>query len=103
MSQNGFIDYVIDILSPLYQVKARKLFGGYGLYINNKIFAITVKQELYFKYKHTISKFFPELNLEPLSYEKNGKTIQMSYWKVPAEILEDQESLGQLLKVLLEN
>lgn len=57
MSKSDFLDYVIDCLSPLYQVKARKLFGGYGLYISNKIFATIVNQELYFKNFHEVALF----------------------------------------------
>lgn len=32
ISSDAFLDYVMDILSPLYTIKARKMFGGYGLY-----------------------------------------------------------------------
>jgi len=103
MSNTDFLDYVIDLLSPLYPVKARKLFGGYGLYIDNKIFAIIEDHELYLKYNNKISEYFTKLDLEYFSYERKGKTIKMSYWKVPPEILEDQESLSQCLRILSES
>ena len=102
ITSDEFLDYVIDILSPLYQVKTRKLFGGYGLYINGKIFALIAQQELYFKAHNKATEFFIKFNSEPFSYKKRGKIIKMSYWKVPAEILENPELLQQCLSISLQ-
>ena len=44
-----------------------------------------------------------QFDSEPFSYERNGKIIKMSYWKVPPEILEDQELLEQWLRVSLQD
>lgn len=97
-----FLDYIIDILGPTYTVKARKMFGGYGLYIDSKIFAIIVVQELYFK-AHTAeaTAFFERFDSKPFSYERNGKIVKMSYWKVPPEVLENEDLRDQWLYVSL--
>ncbi|WP_375326339.1 TfoX/Sxy family protein [Candidatus Tisiphia endosymbiont of Nemotelus uliginosus] len=102
ITSDEFLDYVIDILSPLYQVKTRKLFGGYGLYINGKIFALIAKQELYFKASNQAMEFLIKFDSEPFSYKKRDKIIKMSYWKVPAEILENPELLQQCLSISLQ-
>lgn len=101
ISSDEFLDYVIDTISPLYIAKARKMFGGYGLYINDKIFALIIQQELYFK-AGTFAEFFKKFDSEPFSYEKRGKIVKLPYWKVPSEILEDQELLEQWLNVSLQ-
>ncbi len=103
ISGDAFLDYVMDILSPLYTIKARKMFGGYGLYTNGKIFGLIARKELYFKANEKAAEWFMQFDSEPFSYERNGKIIKMSYWKVPPEILEDQESLEQWLRVSLQD
>lgn len=44
-----YCDYAIDLLSPWAKVTARKMFGGYGIYRQGKMFAIIVDDTLYFK------------------------------------------------------
>ena len=33
------------------------------------------------------------MNSEPFSYQKKGKTINISNWRVPVEVLEDADTL----------
>jgi DNA transformation protein len=94
-----FVDYVIELLEPFNVVRARKMFGGYGLYIDNKIFALIIDRELYFKANSETSKFFAQWGSTPFSYQRQGKNIQMSYWRVPPVVLENQELLEKWLKV----
>ena len=42
MTNSGFVDYIIDCLSPYGNISARRMFGGYGLYLNQIIFAIII-------------------------------------------------------------
>ncbi len=103
ISGDEFLDYIIDTLSSLYEIKARKMFGGYGLYINAEIFALIIKKELYFKANKKTSAWFMQFDSEPFSYKRNGKLIKLSYWKVPPEVLENQALLEQWLRVSLED
>ena len=32
MKNNGFVEYIIDLLSEYGDISSRKMFGGYGLY-----------------------------------------------------------------------
>lgn len=99
MQGSEFLNYVLDSINQFYQIRSRKMFGGYGLYIGNKIFAIIADQELYFKAGSDVSDFLIQFDSEQFSYERNGKIIKMSYWRVAPEILDDLEMLKRLLDI----
>ncbi len=97
MSKNGFVDYVLhDAMQGIRGLTARAMFGGYGLYKDGVVFGIIADDELYFKVDEKNLPQYKERGSQPFKYEgKNRKVIAMSYWEVPAEILEDRERLGE--------
>ncbi|MBY0353267.1 TfoX/Sxy family protein [Candidatus Babeliales bacterium] len=95
MNNNGFVDYVLDALSPHGNIKARKMFGGYGIYKNDLCFALIINDVLFFKVDKGDEKRFEEYGSQPFSYEnKQGKKVIMSYWQLPVDILENPAKLA---------
>ncbi len=75
-------------------VTVRAMFGGYGLYKKGIVFGIIADDELYFKVDDKNRAPYEARGSEPFTYEaKKGKRVAMSYWKVPADILEDPNVL----------
>lgn len=99
MSKNEFLEYILELLSEENNITSRSMFGGYGIYKNNKIFAIIIDDELYFKVGKSNLDYFTNAGLEPFQYEKNGKTVYVSYYKAPPEIYENQELLAELVEL----
>lgn len=96
MNQNSFVEYVKDILHPFGDIRAKSMFGGYGIYCNDLFFALIAGGELYFKGdKGQASEFFKESGSEPFIYEGGDKKVTMNYWKVPEDVLEDNDSLSK--------
>ena len=94
MAKNEYCNYILDLLSPIGNVTARAMFGGYGIYCNGIIFAIIVDDTLYFKVDYTNRSNYENKGSEPFSYDaKNKKNIVMSYWQVPPDVLDDNEQL----------
>ena len=93
MTNSGFVDYIIDLLSDFGNISARRMFGGYGLYLNKIIFAIIIDDELYFKADSDLAIEYKKAGSYPFTYQKNDKTVALSYWYVPAEIIEAQDLL----------
>jgi DNA transformation protein and related proteins len=89
MNKNGFIDYIVDLLSDYGNITKRYMFGGCSLYLNKKIFAIIIDDELYFKADKVIAEEFKDFGSRPFTYKLENKTIAMSYWYVPVEVIED--------------
>ena len=83
--------YVIDLLSPWGEVSSRAMFGGFGLYFKEQIFAIIADDMLYFKVDDKNISDYKRIGSEPFTYEAKGKKVILSYWLVPTEIIEDDE------------
>lgn len=84
----------MEILAPHGEITVRSMFGGYGIYKNGVIFALIAYDELYFKVDESNKSQYKKFGSEPFTYEAKGKKSTMSYWKVPIEILEDEEQIG---------
>ena len=95
MSDNGFVEYILDLLSPYGNIRSRRMFGGYGIYLDKLIFALIIDNELYFKVNDSLFDEYKQAGSYPFTYQRNGKTITFSYWYIPVQIIENQESLKE--------
>ena len=97
MKKSSFVDYVTgDLLGGISGVRARAMFGGHGIYKGDTIFGIIVGDELYFKVGDSNRKDYEKASSEPFVYTAKGnKRVTMSYWKVPAEAMEDLQVLEE--------
>jgi DNA transformation protein len=89
-----FIAYVIDQLAPCAQVAARRMFGGAGLYAHGLFFGLISSDTLYFKVDDSNRADFVARRCEPFQpIVRNQVVYSMSYFQVPADILEDVDEL----------
>ncbi len=89
-----YCEYIIDQLSDWGNVTSKKMFGGYGLYYRGKIFALIIEEILYFKVDASNKTDYENADSTQFSYQAKGKTIQVSYWQVPIDVLDDREELA---------
>lgn len=90
-----YCDFLIDALTPWAPVRARAMFGGFGLYKADLMFGLVADEVLYLKVDDTNRADYEAAGTGPFTYSSNGKTRSMSYWQVPAEVLEDEEIFAQ--------
>lgn len=93
MINNSFLDYILDILLAYGNVKSRRMFGGFGIYLSGIMFAIIINNEIYFKVDSILAKKYKALGSYPFTYKRHNKIIALSYWIVPPEVLEDVDQL----------
>jgi len=86
-----FVDYLLELMQPLGPVSAKAMFGGYGIYIDDIMFALVADDVLYLKTSAANLPDFEQHGLPPFSYERNGKAYNMSYSEAPAEVLDDTD------------
>ncbi|MEM6821127.1 MAG: TfoX/Sxy family protein [Verrucomicrobiota bacterium] len=80
-----FLDTAAD---PLY---ARKMFGGYGIYLGEAMFALVAYGTAYFKVDSETIGDFEAAGCEPFYFEKNGKEIRMTFWTLPDTAWDTEE------------
>lgn len=96
MIRDNYAHYILDLLLPLGNIKARKMFGGFGIYQNGIFFALIANNILYFKVDDANQSDYESFGSKPFSYtNKNDKLVSMSYWEVPINILENQDRLEE--------
>jgi len=98
MHNKEFVNYIIELLSPYGNIRARAMFGGYGIYKGDAIVAIIVDGELYFKTDKTTANKYEAAGSCPFSYHGKKGLVQVSYWQVPEIVMEDTHTLGQWLE-----
>ena len=95
--KSSFADYVVnDLMGGIEGVKTRAMFGGHGIYKDGFFFALIADDELYFKVDDSNRKDFQARGSEPFKYAGKAKKVTvMSYWQLPAEIIEDRDELSK--------
>lgn len=84
-----FVKTCLDRLSPLGPVRARAMFGGYGIYCEDHFFALVAYDRLYFKVDDENRQAFEHAGAEPFCYMGKQKPVVMSYYTLP-EALDEQ-------------
>lgn len=90
-----YIAFVQDLLANFAPLRIKRMFGGAGIYSGDLFFAILVEDNLYLKVDDGNRAAYQARGIQPFSYEgKNGRRATMSYYPVPAELLDDPAALA---------
>jgi DNA transformation protein len=89
---NDFLEYILDQLSGWGEVTARRMFGGAGLYRNDKMFGLVADDVAYLKVDETNKDRFLKAGSAPFKPYPDKPTT-MSYYEIPPDILENPEEL----------
>ena len=89
-----FRDFVLDQLAGVAQLRSRAMFGGLGLYSGERFFAILAADEVFFKVDDTNRSAYEAAGSEPFRPFAD-RSVTMSYWRVPGEVLEDSTELAE--------
>jgi DNA transformation protein and related proteins len=92
IQDQGFAEYVADMLSPLGPVETRPMFGGRNVSLRGLTFGLIVDDVLFLKVDEENRAMFEDAGLGPFVYEKAGKPTPMSYHQAP-DCLDDWEAL----------
>jgi DNA transformation protein len=93
---NEFIDYVLDQLKCWGEVSARRMFGGAGLYRDGVMFGLIADDVAYLKVDDSNREDFIKAGSSAFNpFPEKSKIYVMSYYEIPADVLEDSQLLSQ--------
>ena len=70
------------------------MFSGAGLYCDGVIFALILRDTLYFKVDDGNRRAYEAEGLEPFSYEAAGQKRTIgAYWRVPERLFDDPDEM----------
>ena len=93
MRDDQFTDYVLDQLTGLTPLRARKMFGGMGLYCGTQFFGILYQGRLFFRTHPANRNEYVARGMTPFTYERGKKIVSLNYFEVPPEVLEQRGAL----------
>jgi DNA transformation protein len=86
-----YLEYVLDLLTVIEPVQAKRMFGGAGLYHQGLFFGLIADDVLYFKVGDSNKADYEAAGSGPF---RPFGTYAMSYYEVPADVLEDPDELA---------
>lgn len=94
-SYHDFIVY--DLMNRLPGISSRGMMSGWCIYSEGVSFAAIIGNKIYLKAKGKLADKLSSLGWVKFNYKKsNGRTVNMNYWQVPEELIDDQESFEQI-------
>ncbi len=88
----SYRSYIMEQLEGFGQVTAKYMFGGVGLYLEGLFFALISNDILYFKVDESNQPDFEAAGMGPFR-PYGDKSYAMKYYEVPADVLEERETL----------
>jgi DNA transformation protein len=91
-----FLEFLKDQLRGLGHITTRRMFSGAGLYCDGVIFALILRDTLYFKVDDANRPAYEGEGLRPFTYVARGRTVQVgAYWQVPERLFDDPDEMVQ--------
>jgi len=91
--EKEFTSYVVELMQSIGPVRAKAMFGGYGIFLEGLMFGLVADGVLYLKADKETEEEFKARELEPFTYNNKGKAFKMSYYQAPEEALENDEEM----------
>ena len=89
-----YLAYVLDQLSVLGDVTSRRMFGGVGLYRGELFFGLISDDVLYFKVDDANRADYEREGMKSFRPFRDRPQYELGYYEVPANALEDPETLA---------
>jgi len=94
VASDGFAEFLREQLSPLGRLTMRRMFGKTGVFCDGLMFGMITDDTLYVRVDDHNKAVFKEAEAAPpLNYEKKGRTIDLSFWRVPERLLDEPDEL----------
>ena len=92
VASDSFAEFLREQLAPLGRVTMRRMFGKTGVFCNGLMFGMVTNDTLYFRVDdHNRAVFKEAESVPPLSYEKKGCSIELSFWRAPERLFDEPD------------
>jgi DNA transformation protein len=94
VASDGFAEFLSEQLVPLGRITLRRMFGKTGVFCNGLMFGMVADDTLYVRVDDLNKSVFKEAgSAPPLNYKKQGRTIDLAFWRVPERLLDEPDEL----------
>jgi DNA transformation protein len=94
VASDSFAEFLREQLAPLGRLTMRRMFGKTGVFCDGVMFGMVTDNTLYFRVDDHNRAVFKEAEVfPPLSYEKQGRAIDLSFWRAPERLFDEPDEL----------
>lgn len=87
-----FVAHLTEVFAAFGRISSRRMFGGHGIYHDGLMLGLVVNEQLYLKADAVSRQQFTDLGLLPFTYQRQGKSTQLSYYLAPEDIFDDSDA-----------
>ncbi len=80
------LEKLVELYSTFGEISTRSMFGGFGVFHNNTMFALVIKQAVFYRIDPQATPALAALNMEPYVYHKKGFPVHSKYFRLPEHI-----------------
>lgn len=99
---DDFSTHCLELLGTVGSARARRMFGGVGLYVDDLFVALIFAERLYLKADAQTRERFEAAGGQPFVYDAKGKAMSMGYFTAPDEAIESPTLMQPWARLALE-
>src|SRR5919197_6602102 len=94
VASDSLAEFLCGQLAPLGRITMRRMFGKTGVFCDGLMLGMVTDNTLYFRVDdHNRVTFKEAQSFPPLNYEKQGRTIDLSFWRAPERLFDEPAEL----------
>lgn len=97
-----FPAHCTELLGSLGPTRVKRMFGGYGFYVDDVFIAVGTNDRLYLKTDEQTRPRFEAAGSEPFVFEAEGKQVTTSYWAAPDDAMESPALMWPWARLAME-
>ena len=92
----------LELFANLGKVKSRSMFGGFGVFVDDTMFALVVKNALHIRCCESLNQQFTEEGYQPYVYKKRGFPVVTKYFQLPENLWDNTDSILHIANIALD-
>ena len=101
---SGLQAHVLELLATLGPARARRMFGGAGVYLDEHFIALIADEVLYLRADAEAQPAFQAAGSQPFCFStKDGRRTVMAYWSAPEAAMESPAQMRPWALLALES
>lgn len=101
MDRPAFVEHCVELLAPQGPVSAKRMFGGWGVYVDGLFIALIAADRLYLKVDADAMPVFRAAGCEPFCYDSQGHSTTLGYWSAPDDAIDSPTAMQPWARLAL--
>lgn len=99
---DGYVLHCLELLEPLGACAPKRMFGGWGIYLDGLMFGLIVEEQLYLKVDDATRPRWEAAQTRPFTYAGKGRVVSVSYYTPPESAMEAPHAMLPWARLALE-